>query len=65
MDRTDPVPAGHFDNPALAALSSRTNNTATREGDFMYPLQGMRMIGLEHAAAAPLCTRPLADRTPT
>jgi itaconate CoA-transferase len=27
----------------------------------MRPMEGMRVIALEHAVAAPLCTRHLAD----
>lgn len=38
-----------------------THNTGDPAGGMMRPLDGITVVSLEHAIAAPFCTRQLAD----
>src|SRR6201996_3569969 len=54
------MPARTLTSPALGRFAHGESNHSEGNGR-MRPMEGMRVIALEHAVAAPLCTRHLAD----
>ncbi|CAN5829989.1 CaiB/BaiF CoA-transferase family protein [soil metagenome] len=54
-------PPSHASSPSETRAPSPFASTAPHEAPGGLPLEGIRVVALEHAVAAPLCSRHLAD----